>query len=176
MPVTNTIEYLSLFLLREEQTAAYSIEIWKQFRKWGGAPTGITQNVKDLLSSREVENIFENSDFILMPTMPKRRRQFRRSWKSSRPRKKPKRQPKKLKRSKFLGVITLVGLAAGGGFYFFIQKKKKEQAAKESVDPDADYRECEEELELPLEEEPVDEPSEESKRKAYQISDGYEDV
>jgi len=53
-------------LLKEEQTAAYSIEIWKRFRKWGGIPTGITQNVKDLLSSREIENIFENSDFLLM--------------------------------------------------------------------------------------------------------------
>ena len=53
-------------LLREEQTAAYSVEIWKRFRKWSGIPTGITQNVKDLLSSREVENIFENSDFVLM--------------------------------------------------------------------------------------------------------------
>ena len=51
-------------LLKEEQTAAYSVEIWKRFRKWGG--TGITQNVKDLLSSHEVENIFENSDFIYM--------------------------------------------------------------------------------------------------------------
>ena len=53
-------------LLREEQTAAYSVEIWKRFRKWGGIPTGITQNVKDLLSSREVENIFENSDLLYM--------------------------------------------------------------------------------------------------------------
>ncbi|MCH4020716.1 MAG: ATP-binding protein [Erysipelotrichaceae bacterium] len=53
-------------LLREEQTAAYTVEIWKRFRKWGGVPTGITQNVKDLLSSREVENIFENSDYIYM--------------------------------------------------------------------------------------------------------------
>ena len=53
-------------LLKEEQTASYSVEIWKRFRKWGGIPTGITQNVKDLLSSREVENIFENSDFIYM--------------------------------------------------------------------------------------------------------------
>ena len=53
-------------LLKEEQTAAYSVEIWKRFRKWGGVPTGITQNVKDLLSSREVENIFENSDYIYM--------------------------------------------------------------------------------------------------------------
>lgn len=53
-------------LLKEEQTAAYSVEIWKRFRKWGGIPTAITQNIKDLLSSREVENIFENSDFVYM--------------------------------------------------------------------------------------------------------------
>ena len=53
-------------LLKEEQTAAYTVEIWKRFRKWGGIPTVITQNVKDLLSSREVENIFENSDFVYM--------------------------------------------------------------------------------------------------------------
>ena len=53
-------------LLKEEQTAAYTVEIWKRFRKWGGIPSGLTQNVKDLLASKEVENIFENSDFILM--------------------------------------------------------------------------------------------------------------
>lgn len=53
-------------LLKEEQTAAYSVKIWKRFRKWGGIPTGITQNIKDLLASREIGNIFENSDFILM--------------------------------------------------------------------------------------------------------------
>ena len=53
-------------LLKDEQTAAYSVEIWKRFRKWGGIPTGITQNVKDLLSSSEIENIFENSDYIYM--------------------------------------------------------------------------------------------------------------
>ena len=53
-------------LLKEAQTAAYSIEIWKRFRKWGGLPTAITQNVKDLLASPEVSNIFENSDFVYM--------------------------------------------------------------------------------------------------------------
>lgn len=53
-------------LLKETQTAAYSIEIWKRFRKWGGLPTAITQNVKDLLASPEVSNIFENSDFVYM--------------------------------------------------------------------------------------------------------------
>ena len=53
-------------LLKEEQTAAYSAEIWKRFRKWGGVPTGATQNPKDLLSSPEIENILENSDFIYL--------------------------------------------------------------------------------------------------------------
>ena len=55
-----------LACLKEEQTAAYSAEIWKRFRKWGGVPTGATQNVKDLLSSPEIENILENSDFITL--------------------------------------------------------------------------------------------------------------
>ena len=53
-------------LLKEEQTAAYTVEIWKRFRKWGGIPTGITQNIKDLLASREIENVFENSDYVYM--------------------------------------------------------------------------------------------------------------
>lgn len=53
-------------LLKEEQTASYSVEIWKRFRKWGGIPTGITQNVKDLLESKSIENIFDNSDFIYL--------------------------------------------------------------------------------------------------------------
>ncbi|HEK9649107.1 TPA: conjugal transfer protein TraE, partial [Streptococcus equi subsp. equi] len=47
-------------LLKEPQTANYSIEIWKRFRKWGGMPTGLTQNIKDLLASPEIENIFDN--------------------------------------------------------------------------------------------------------------------
>lgn len=60
--------YLDEFhlLFKEEQTAAYSVEIWQRFRKWGGIPTGITQNVKELLLSREIQNILENSDFIIM--------------------------------------------------------------------------------------------------------------
>ena len=53
-------------LLKEEQTAAYSVEIWKRFRKWGGIPTAITQNVKDLLASREVENSLSVSDIVVL--------------------------------------------------------------------------------------------------------------
>lgn len=66
--VKSTRYYIDEFhlLLREEQTAKYSVEMWKRFRKWGGVPTGITQNVKDLLSSPEIENILDNSDFIYM--------------------------------------------------------------------------------------------------------------
>ena len=51
-------------LLLHGEVASWSVEIWKRFRKWGGIPTGITQNIKDLLASPEIENIFENSDFI----------------------------------------------------------------------------------------------------------------
>ena len=53
-------------LLKEPQTAAYSVERWKRFRKWGGIPTGITQNVTDFLGSPEIQNIIENSDFVYL--------------------------------------------------------------------------------------------------------------
>lgn len=53
-------------LLGDPQTAAYSVEMWKRLRKWGGVPTGITQNVSDLLRSREIQTILENSDFIML--------------------------------------------------------------------------------------------------------------
>ena len=52
--------------LKEPQTAAFAVEIWKRFRKWGGIPTGITQNVKDLLRSNDVEDILDNSKFIVL--------------------------------------------------------------------------------------------------------------
>ncbi len=53
-------------LLRDKQTAKYMVEIWKRFRKWGGIPTGITQNVVDFLQSEEIEGILGNSDFIYL--------------------------------------------------------------------------------------------------------------
>ena len=53
-------------LLKEKQTAVYSVEIWKRFRKWGGIPTGLTQNVGDFLRSEEIEGILGNSDFVYL--------------------------------------------------------------------------------------------------------------
>ena len=42
------------------------MEIWKRFRKWGGIPTGITQNIKDLFRSPEIQNILDTTNFIAM--------------------------------------------------------------------------------------------------------------
>ena len=61
------IAYVDEFhLLLRGEVGSWSVEIWKRFRKWGGIPTGITKNIKDLLASAEIENIFENSDFIYL--------------------------------------------------------------------------------------------------------------
>ena len=49
----------------------------------------------------------------------------------------------------FLGVLALVGLAAGGGIYTFMKQKQKKQAEKEALDPDADYTEDKGDFEIP---------------------------
>lgn len=53
-------------LLREKQTAQYAVEMWKRFRKWGGIPTALTQNVTDFLRSPDIEGILGNSDFVYL--------------------------------------------------------------------------------------------------------------
>ena len=233
-------------LLKEEQTAAYSIEIWKRFRKWGGIPTGLTQNCKDLLSSPEVSNIFENSDFVYTVTVKdedsgalppegnlplvddyhtsysdgsgqqfitlvsksgntfylvidrnskgentvhfmnlvdesdllslmddedaeaytaekeaaaqaelERKQAEEEARKAEEAAASGTDQPKENKITKyaatFLGVLALVGLAAGGGIYVFMKQKQKKQAEKEALDPDADYTEDKGDFEIPVE-------------------------
>jgi len=53
-------------LLRDQLTASYFVTIWKMLRKRGCVPSALTQNVKDLMASREIENILENSEFMVM--------------------------------------------------------------------------------------------------------------
>lgn len=53
-------------LLRNPKTAEYCVEIWKRFRKWNGIPAGITQNIKDLFRSPEIQNILDTTNFIMM--------------------------------------------------------------------------------------------------------------
>ena len=60
----------------------------------------------------------------------------------------------------FLGVLALVGLAAGGGIYAFMKQKQKKQAEKEALDPDANYTEDKGDFEIPVEDKP-EETSEE---------------
>ena len=53
-------------LLRDSLTASYFVTIWKMLRKKACVPSALTQNVKDFLASKEVENILENSEFMVM--------------------------------------------------------------------------------------------------------------
>ena len=53
-------------LLRDPLTASYFVSIWKMLRKKGYVPSALTQNVKDLLASREIENILDNTDFMIL--------------------------------------------------------------------------------------------------------------
>ena len=53
-------------LLRDPLTASYFVAVWKMLRKKGCVPSALTQNVKDLLASREIENILDNTDFMVL--------------------------------------------------------------------------------------------------------------
>lgn len=57
-------------LLRSESTAQFLMEVWKRCRKWNGVPTGIMQNTEDLLRSATTRNIFNNSSFVMMLSLP----------------------------------------------------------------------------------------------------------
>ena len=62
----------------------------------------------------------------------------------------------------FLGVLALVGLAAGGGIYTFMKQKQKKQAEKEALDPDANYTEDKGDFEIPVEDEPEENDEEDT--------------
>lgn len=53
-------------LTQTESSATFLQEIFKRARKWGGVPTGITQNIEDLLISKEARTILANCDFVMM--------------------------------------------------------------------------------------------------------------
>lgn len=53
-------------LTQTDSSAKFLQQIYKRARKWGGVPTGITQNVEDLLASKEARGIINNCDFIMM--------------------------------------------------------------------------------------------------------------
>lgn len=60
--------YLDEFYLLTQtySSALFLQQVYKRARKWFGIPTGITQNVGDLLASPQAVAILNNCDFILM--------------------------------------------------------------------------------------------------------------
>ena len=53
-------------LTQTDSSAKFLQEIFKRTRKWGGVPTGITQNVEDMLVSKEARSIIANCQFVMM--------------------------------------------------------------------------------------------------------------
>ncbi len=53
-------------LLIVSQLAVYTLAISKRFRRWAGIPSGIAQNISDMMDSPEIKNIFKNSDFVYL--------------------------------------------------------------------------------------------------------------
>ena len=53
-------------LLRDQLTASYFVSIWQMLRKRGCVPSALTQNVKHLLASQEIQNILDNTDFMVL--------------------------------------------------------------------------------------------------------------
>jgi type IV secretory pathway VirB4 component len=53
-------------LFQNEYSANFLFELFKRARKWGAIPTGITQNVEDLLISDLARRMLSNSEFIMM--------------------------------------------------------------------------------------------------------------
>ncbi|MDU2702518.1 MAG: ATP-binding protein [Veillonella sp.] len=53
-------------LFKNEYSDNYLFELWKRARKWGAIPTGITQNVEDLLRSENARSMLSNSEFVYL--------------------------------------------------------------------------------------------------------------
>jgi len=53
-------------MFKSEQCADFFYVLYKRARKWGGIPTGITQNVDDLLQSKNARTMLSNTKFIVM--------------------------------------------------------------------------------------------------------------
>jgi len=53
-------------LFKSEHSANFFYELYKRARKWGGTPTGITQNVDDLLRSQTARTMISNTEFVIM--------------------------------------------------------------------------------------------------------------
>ena len=56
-------------LTQTEISARYTQQIWRRARKWNGIPTGITQQVEDMMKTEDGRAIIGNSEFVMMLSM-----------------------------------------------------------------------------------------------------------
>lgn len=56
-------------LAQTESSAKYTQQIWRRARKWAGIPTGITQQVEDMMKTEDGRAIIGNSEFVMMLSM-----------------------------------------------------------------------------------------------------------
>ena len=56
-------------LTQTETSAKYTQQIWRRARKWNGIPTGITQQVEDMMRTEDGRAIIGNSEFVMMLSM-----------------------------------------------------------------------------------------------------------
>lgn len=56
-------------LTQTDTSAKYTQQIWRRARKWNGIPTGITQQVEDMMKTEDGRAIIENSEFVMMLSM-----------------------------------------------------------------------------------------------------------
>lgn len=53
-------------LFSNRYAAEYFLRLYKRARKWGLCPTGITQNIEELLANQDARLMLANSDFLLL--------------------------------------------------------------------------------------------------------------
>ena len=53
-------------MFSDDYSMNYLLKVWKRVRKWGGVPTGITQNVEELRGNDAAALMLGNSDFLLL--------------------------------------------------------------------------------------------------------------
>lgn len=53
-------------MFKSEHSSNFFYELYKRARKWGGMPTGITQNVGDVLRSQNAKDMLNSTQFVIM--------------------------------------------------------------------------------------------------------------
>lgn len=67
-------------LFQDEITSHVLTALWKRARKYGGIPTGITQNIEDMLKSTDCSTLLQNCSFIQLLSQKRQASEVLRDW------------------------------------------------------------------------------------------------